>query len=110
MVDLKEKWVFITGASRGIGYLAAKFMAEQGCNLILHSREMAHTEKVLQEVMFETPSNATIEKIIIDKENVEDITVIPEIIINENKKRKEKERKPRIENNEYKLTRKNDVV
>jgi len=50
MIDLKGKWVLITGASRGIGYLTAKLMAEQGCNLILHSRETAHTEKVLQEV------------------------------------------------------------
>ena len=38
MVDVKGKWAFITGASRGLGYLAAKFLAERGCNLILHSR------------------------------------------------------------------------
>ena len=38
MVDVKGKWAFITGASRGIGYLSAKFMAENGCNLILHAR------------------------------------------------------------------------
>ena len=50
MTDLKGKWVLITGAARGIGYLSAKFMAEQGCNLILHSRNLAHTEKVLWEV------------------------------------------------------------
>ena len=50
MVNVKGKWVLITGASRGIGYLTAKFMAEQGCNLILHSRNAAHTEKVLEEV------------------------------------------------------------
>ena len=50
MVNVKGKWALITGASRGIGYLTAKFMAEQGCNLILHSRNAAHTEKVLEEV------------------------------------------------------------
>ncbi len=50
MVNVKGKWAFITGAARGIGYLSAKFMAEQGCNLILHSRNMAHTEKVMEEV------------------------------------------------------------
>jgi len=65
-------------------------------------------EKILQEVMFESPSNTHIEKIIIDKNNVEDISVLPEIIINENKKRKEKTH--RGENNEYKLKRKSDVV
>lgn len=50
MVDVKGRWAFITGASRGIGYLTALFMAEQGCNLILHSRSAAHSEKVLAEV------------------------------------------------------------
>lgn len=50
MTDLRGKWVFITGASRGIGYLSAIFMAEQGCNLILHSRTLDGTKKVLEEV------------------------------------------------------------
>lgn len=50
MYQVKGKWALITGAARGIGYLAAKFMAEQGCNLILHSRDLSHTEKVLEEV------------------------------------------------------------
>lgn len=50
MVDVKGRWAFITGASRGIGYLTAEFMAKQGCNLILHSRSMEHTEKVVAEV------------------------------------------------------------
>ncbi|MBQ7774585.1 MAG: SDR family oxidoreductase [Lachnospiraceae bacterium] len=50
MVDVKGRWALITGASRGIGYLTALFMAEQGCNLILHSRSKEHTEKVLEEV------------------------------------------------------------
>ena len=43
MTDLKGKWVFITGASRGLGKLAAEYMADMGCNLILHSRELSHT-------------------------------------------------------------------
>ena len=38
MYNVKGKWALITGAARGIGYLTARFMAEQGCNLILHSR------------------------------------------------------------------------
>ncbi len=50
MYQVKGKWALITGAARGIGYLTAKFMAEQGCNLILHSRSLSHTEKVLDEV------------------------------------------------------------
>ena len=49
MYSVKGKWALITGAARGIGYLAAKFMASKGCNLILHSRDLAHTEKVVSE-------------------------------------------------------------
>ena len=51
MIDVKGRWVFITGAGRGIGYLTSIFMAKQGCNLILHSRDAKHTQKVLQEVL-----------------------------------------------------------
>ena len=50
MVNVKGKWALITGASRGIGYLTALFMAEQGCNLVLHSRAKEHCDKVLREV------------------------------------------------------------
>lgn len=46
MVNVQGKWALITGASRGIGYLSAIFMAKQGCNLILHSRSLSHCEKV----------------------------------------------------------------
>ncbi len=50
MVDLKGKWALITGASRGLGRLIAKAMAEQGCNLVLHSRSNEHCKAVLDEV------------------------------------------------------------
>ncbi len=29
MIDVKGKWAFITGASRGIGRLSAQFLADQ---------------------------------------------------------------------------------
>lgn len=50
MENLQGKWVLITGASRGIGKLSALFMAEQGCNLILHSRKLDGTKELLCEV------------------------------------------------------------
>ena len=50
MVDIKNRWALVTGASRGIGYLTALFLADEGCNLVLHSRDATHTEKVLAEV------------------------------------------------------------
>ncbi len=51
MFDVKGKWTLITGASRGVGYHTAIFMAKQGANLILHSRNLKHTEAVLKEVI-----------------------------------------------------------
>lgn len=50
MVSIKNRWALVTGASRGIGYLTAIFLAKQGANLILHSRNAEHTQKVLEEV------------------------------------------------------------
>lgn len=51
MVNVKGKWALVTGASRGIGYQVATFMAGQGCNLVLHSRKAEHCQKVLDEVL-----------------------------------------------------------
>lgn len=50
MTNVAGRWALITGASRGIGYLTALFLAEKGCNLILHSRTPEHAKKVLEEV------------------------------------------------------------
>ena len=50
MYQVKGKWALITGAARGIGRLTAEFMAAQGCNLILHSRDLSHTEELLEKV------------------------------------------------------------
>ena len=40
MISIQGKWALITGASRGIGKLAAKELAARGCNLILWSRSL----------------------------------------------------------------------
>ncbi len=50
MVNVKNRWALVTGSSRGIGRLVSLFLAEQGCNLILHSRKPEHTESLLAEV------------------------------------------------------------
>jgi len=50
MINVKGKWALITGASRGLGYQAALFMAREGCNLILHSRNIEHSKKIEEEV------------------------------------------------------------
>lgn len=70
MTDVKGKWAFITGAARGIGYLTALFMAQKGCNLILHSRSKAHTAKVAEEVSALGVSVYTVEAELSDLESV----------------------------------------
>src|SRR5947209_789840 len=42
-IDIRGKWAFVTGASRGIGKQIAGALADLGCNLVLHSRDAAHT-------------------------------------------------------------------
>ena len=71
MYQVRGKWALITGAARGIGYLTAGFMAEQGCNLILHSRSLEHTEKVLNEVRSYGISALAVEADLGDLEAVE---------------------------------------
>ncbi len=40
---LKGKWALVTGASRGVGFHVSEGLAALGCNLVLHSRDPAHT-------------------------------------------------------------------
>ncbi len=53
MIDVKGKWALVTGASRGVGYQIATIMAKQGCNLILHSRNLEHNKHVEEAVQAE---------------------------------------------------------
>lgn len=71
MTDLRGRWALITGASRGIGYLAAIFMAKQGVNLILHSRNAEHCRKVEEEVKALGVEAYTVEAELSDMEQVE---------------------------------------
>ncbi|MBO4603740.1 MAG: SDR family oxidoreductase [Clostridiales bacterium] len=50
MVDVKGRWALVTGSSRGLGRLAAVFLAQRGCNIILHSRRLSHLDQVELEI------------------------------------------------------------
>lgn len=44
MISLQGKWSLVTGASRGVGTHVSEGLAQLGSNLILHSRELSHTQ------------------------------------------------------------------
>lgn len=50
MLNIKGKTALITGASRGIGKLAAQALAAHGCHLILLSRDKAHTAALAEQL------------------------------------------------------------
>lgn len=50
MIDIKDKWALVTGASRGIGREIAIALSELGCNLVLHSRSVAHTHALAEQL------------------------------------------------------------
>jgi len=47
MITINDKWVLLTGASRGIGKQVAMALAQKGCKLILHSRKNEHTASMV---------------------------------------------------------------
>jgi short-subunit dehydrogenase len=49
-ISIKGKWVLLTGASRGVGVRVAKALADQGCKLILQSRSLDGTKKLVEEL------------------------------------------------------------
>jgi 3-oxoacyl-[acyl-carrier protein] reductase len=48
VLDISGKWVLLTGASRGIGRQVASALADHGCKLILHSRDLEHTAPLVE--------------------------------------------------------------
>ncbi len=50
MIEIKDKWALVTGASRGIGKEIATALSTLGCNLVLHSRSVEHTSALAEEL------------------------------------------------------------
>lgn len=42
---IKDKWALVTGSSRGVGRQIALGLAQQGCHVILHGRELDHVQE-----------------------------------------------------------------
>lgn len=50
MESLKGKWALVTGSSRGVGKNVCLSLAGLGCNLVLHSRDMSHTQELAVQI------------------------------------------------------------
>ena len=50
MLVLQDRWALVTGASRGVGVHVSKGLAQLGCNLVLHSRDLPHTQALALEL------------------------------------------------------------
>ncbi len=48
--NINGKWALVTGASRGIGRQVSLGLADYGCNLVLHSRDLTHTDQLAEEL------------------------------------------------------------
>jgi 3-oxoacyl-[acyl-carrier protein] reductase len=48
--DIRGKWALVTGASRGIGRQVCLGLSKYGCNIVLHSRDIAHTKSLAAEL------------------------------------------------------------
>jgi NAD(P)-dependent dehydrogenase (short-subunit alcohol dehydrogenase family) len=48
--DIRGKWALVTGASRGVGRQVCIGLSQYGCNIVLHSREVAHTRTLAIEL------------------------------------------------------------
>ncbi len=71
MKELRNKWALVTGASRGIGRLAALAMADQGVNIIALSRSKEHTAPLIAELEAKGVSAAAVEAELSDIPSVE---------------------------------------
>ncbi len=50
MINVNGRWALVTGGARGIGRLAALFLAQYGANIIVQSRKKEHAETVKAEI------------------------------------------------------------
>ena len=50
MLDIKGKWVLVTGSSRGIGREIALYMADRGANIIIHGKDIEGLREVSDKI------------------------------------------------------------
>ena len=73
MVDVQGRWALVTGAGRGIGRLAALFLADRGCNIIAQSRNNRHTDSLVKELTDKGVKSIQVEAELSDENSVKDM-------------------------------------
>ena len=53
-LGLKDKRALVTGASRGLGYATARLLAQEGCRVIINSRNEARIKSAAEKISMET--------------------------------------------------------
>ena len=71
MVDVNGRWALVTGAARGIGRLAALFLADRGCNIIAQSRDNEHTNDLVKELAAKGVKSIQVEAELSDMDSVD---------------------------------------
>ena len=70
MVDVNGRWALVTGASRGIGKLAALYLGDRGCNIIAQARSNEHTNELVMELAEKGVSSIQVEAELSDIDSV----------------------------------------
>ena len=70
MTEIKEKWALVTGASRGIGKEIAIALSKLGCNLVLHSRSVEHTNALSDQLSNKGIDTVSLEADLTDPDQV----------------------------------------
>ena len=76
---VKGKWTLITGAARGIGRQIALEMAKLGSNIIVHSRQISNTEKIVEAC---SATGVTVKQIAAELGNVNQLEGMLDILEN----------------------------
>ncbi len=71
MLDVRNRWCLVTGASRGVGREIALQMARLGANLVLQSRSKGHLESVVEEARLRGACTVPVECSLEDSKSVE---------------------------------------
>ena len=71
MTSLHGKWSFVTGASRGVGAHLARGLAQLGSNLVLHSRDLSHTDTLAKQLRANGISVVTVAAELADPTEIE---------------------------------------